>query len=177
MRQVYLDKPCRALGEVLEELLKADIIVMGPGSLYTSVLPNFCVQDLCDAIRASRAVKIYACNIMTQPGETLGYKASDHVRAVLEHCGRGIVNNVLVNDNMEVPAYLLERYQKEGAALVKPDRGALEKLGVRVFGADLVDARSDTIRHSAMQLGQSVMDIYRQVRFIDSVIHHKTYGP
>ena len=96
---------------------------------------------------------------------------------MLEHCGRGIVNNVLVNDNMEVPAYLLERYQKEGAALVKPDRGALEKLGVRVFGADLVDARSDTIRHSAMQLGQSVMDIYRQVRFIDSVIHHKTYGP
>ena len=102
------------LPEALLALQEADAIVLGPGSLYTSVIPNLLVPGIAQAIADSNATKIYACNVMTQPGETTGYTASDHLRAILQHTTPELVDYVLVNTAAIEPA-LLQRYQAEGA--------------------------------------------------------------
>jgi uncharacterized cofD-like protein len=98
VRRVWLEpNNPPAFPQVVRAILSADMIAVGPGSLYTSILPNLLVPDLSEAIRSSRALKIYVCNVATQPGETDGYNCGDHVRALEEHIGGGIFDMILAN--------------------------------------------------------------------------------
>jgi len=138
--------------EVIHAIRSADAILLGPGSLYTSILPNLLVKGVAEEIRAFRGPKIYICNVMTQPGETEGYAASDHLKALLDHAGGGIVNSVVANTG-RISTKILRRYAREGSIPVLPDREALRKLGVAVVEADVVRS-DDFVRHDSKKLGR-----------------------
>ncbi|BDG61668.1 gluconeogenesis factor YvcK family protein [Caldinitratiruptor microaerophilus] len=147
VRRVFLDPPDAApVADALQAIAEADAIVLGPGSLYTSILPNLLVPGIAEAIRRSPAVKIYVCNVMTQPGETDAYTAADHVRAILAHAGQGLIDWVVVN-TAPVPAHVEQRYATQGARPVPVDVAEIERLGVQVVRADVADTDADLVRH------------------------------
>jgi uncharacterized cofD-like protein len=143
--------------EALAALEAAEVIVLGPGSLYTSVIPNLLVGGVGGAIRRSKAVKIYVCNVMTQPGETDGYTVADHVRAIQEHAGPGLIDCVLVNTR-PVPEHLREKYREQGAAPVERDPERLAELGVVAVEADLASL-TDLVRHDPDRLAQAILGL------------------
>lgn len=142
----------RAYPEALRAILEADIIVAGPGSLFTSVLPNLLVEDIARAIRASRALKIYVCNVATQRGETDGFSVGDHVEALQRHVGRDVFRHVLVNDNFNVK---LDSYS--ATELVSLDYEA--DGGYQVVSADVVDPQKPW-RHDPQKLARNLMNFY-----------------
>ncbi|MBO5651919.1 MAG: YvcK family protein, partial [Selenomonas sp.] len=113
----------------LDALKNADAIILGPGSLYTSIMPNLLVDGVAEAIRKSKAIKIYICNVMSQPGETDGYTASMHAKAIIDHGGKGIIDYMLVNDSPISPE-MQEFYAGKGAYPVEVDEEAINALGV-----------------------------------------------
>lgn len=140
--------------EVKESIEKADVIVIGPGSLYTSILPNLLVKGIVDAIRDSDALKLYVCNVMTQPGETDGYTAADHAEAIIDHCGKGVFDYIVVN-NQQGSAELRKKYEEEGAYPVEIDRDRLNKLGIEIIEADLLKKES-YLRHDPEALADLI---------------------
>lgn len=151
-----------ALPEAVEAICHADAVLLGPGSLFTSVMPNLLVGGITDAIRRSGAPKAYVCNVMTQPGETDGFTAADHVRAILEHVGPGVVECVIVNTG-EVHPRLAERYRQEGAYPVAANPKEIEAFGVSVAGGDLI---SDThyARHDPERLALAIVKLLTEVK-------------
>jgi uncharacterized cofD-like protein len=152
VRRVYL-KPASVppLADVLEAIADADLIVLGPGSLYTSVLPNLLVDGVTEAIRRSHAVKVYVCNVMTQNGETRRFKASDHARVLMAAGGRGVFDHVLVNTRAPRSQALLARYAQERAEPVEADVAAVEALGCRCLAEDLL-SEDGLVRHDARKV-------------------------
>ena len=149
----------RPLPEALEALESADLIVLGPGSLYTSVIPNLLVAEVCRALKSTRAEVVYVCNVMSQPGETDGYNAADHVAALLRHGVAGMIDVVLVNDTLASPD--LERvYQDAGARPVPVDDDRLAQLGVRVVHASLATG-SNVFRHDPALLTETLLRFAR----------------
>ena len=146
-----------AVQSSLDAIRNAEAIVLGPGSLYTSVIPNLLVEGIGDAICRSKAVKIYICNVMTQPGETDGYTASMHVKAIMDHEGRNAVDYVIVNST-PVPEDLKRKYAETGAYPVVVDDDALNQLGVGIIKADLITSK-DAIHHDPKKLCDSVMRV------------------
>ena len=142
------------LREVLDAIAGADAIVLGPGSLYTSVLPNFLVDGIARAVSESRAVRMYVCNVMTQPGETDAFTASAHVRALLEHAGARVCDYAIVNE--QPPRRLLEAYAEGGQIPVDADRAAIAALGVRVVGANVI-SETQNVRHDPQRLSDVVL--------------------
>ena len=126
---------------------RADLVVLGPGSLYTSVIPNLLIPEVRDALKETRAWVVYVCNVMTQPGETDGYTAADHLDALHRHGLAGLVDVVLVND-APVSADLVASYQRYGARPVVVDEERLREPGVKVAHAP-VAAESDVVRHDS----------------------------
>jgi uncharacterized cofD-like protein len=146
-----------ALPQTLAEIAAADLIVVGPGSLYTSVIPNLLVREIPQAIVASTALKAYVCNLMTQPNETLGMSASAHLRAIYEHTGRPIFDCALVNRAV-VPAEILSKYAAEGAEQVRCDREQLNHAGLRVVEGDYLGfAKPDSSLGSCTKPGHDVL--------------------
>jgi len=177
---VYLDPPFAApLDEVIAAIREADAIVLGPGSLYTSIMPNLLVERIGAEIAAASAVKIYVCNVMTQPGETDDYTASDHVRALLRCAGANVCEVAVVND--ELPRKLREAYAEEGQVPVAVDEDELAKLGVRVVRANVI-SETDTVRHDSDRLAAVVVSIVDEavaqratyVRFAKSAVSTAT---
>ena len=150
-----------ALPAALEAIADAELILLGPGSLYTSMIPNLLVDGVSEAVCRSRALKMYICNIMTQDGETEGMTASDHVAALLHHSGPGLVDLCLCN-SAPVRPRLVERYKEEDAAPIVVDREAIEALGVELVERPVSSETSNYARHSVTRLAQAVMDIYRE---------------
>ena len=150
----------RATPAALEALREADMILLGPGSLYTSIIPNLLVDGVVEAICASDALKVYVCNIMTQEGETEGYTAADHVSALLAHGAPGLVDVCLAN-SAPVRSGLLERYRREDAAPLVVDRERLEEMGLEVAERPVASHTSDYARHCADRLAQAVMELYQ----------------
>ncbi|GAC1306412.1 MAG: YvcK family protein [Vulcanimicrobiaceae bacterium] len=144
----------KPLLEVLDAIADADAIVLGPGSLYTSILPNFLVDGIAAAVASAPAVKIYICNVMTQPGETDAFTASAHVRVLLEQAQARVCDTVVINE--EPPRKLLEVYAEEGQLPVAPDRAVIEAMGLRVVGASVVSETS-TVRHDPTRLADVVL--------------------
>ncbi|MDR5683426.1 MAG: YvcK family protein [Armatimonadota bacterium] len=158
IRRVYL-KPAdaRAVPEVLDAITHADLILLGPGSLFTSVLPNLLVTGIGDALRRAEAPVVQIVNVMTQPGETDGFRASDHVRAVVEHAGP-IVRAAIVNDQMPRNAVLLQRYRGEGAVPVEPDLDRIRQMGLVPFAYGLI-SETELVRHNPTSLAEAVLDV------------------
>jgi uncharacterized cofD-like protein len=158
IRRVHLNPPnALPLKGALEAIHSADLITIGPGSLYTSLIPNMLVKEVIDAVRASKAAKLYIQNIMTQPGETVGYSASDHVLALAEHCGGILFPNVLVN-NRPPSAEMIKKYEAEHASVVDVDRDKLRQLGLTVVEKDLL-TEDGNIRHDPDRLAQAVFEM------------------
>ena len=151
----------KALPEAVRAIGEAELILLGPGSLYTSVIPNLLVDGIADAVRASDALKIYICNIMTQDGETEGMTASDHVKALLDHSGPGLVDLCLCNSAPVRPG-LVERYREEDAAPIVVDRAAIEALGVGAVTRPLASETLNYARHSFARLAEAVMELYNE---------------
>ena len=144
----------KAPEEALKAIRKAEVILLGPGSLYTSVIPNLLVPGLAEAIRENPAPKVYICNVMTQPGETDNYTAIDHLKAIEAHVGPGLIDILVVN-NGTPSEELLERYGAEGSIPVIVDRDGIEEMGIRVIEADLI-SREDLVRHDPMKLSKLI---------------------
>ncbi|MBR2215470.1 MAG: YvcK family protein [Selenomonadaceae bacterium] len=139
----------------LEALRTADTIILGPGSLYTSIMPNLMVEGVAEVIRQSKAVKIYICNVMTEPGETDGYTASMHAKAIIDHAGQGVIDYMLVNSHPispEMQAY----YAEKGAYPVLIDEEAINDLGIGFIKADIIN-ETDVIRHDPEKLSHNVI--------------------
>ena len=151
----------QALPEAIRAIEEADLILLGPGSLYTSVIPNLLVDGISEAVCASKAMKIYICNIMTQDGETEGMTASDHVKALLRHSGPGLVDICLCNSAPVRPG-LLERYKEEDAAPIVVDKEAIEALGVELVTRPLASETLDYARHSFARLSAAVLELYEE---------------
>ena len=139
----------------LDALKNTDAVVLGPGSLYTSIMPNLLIDGMADALCRSKAVKIYICNVMTQPGETDGYTASMHVKAILDHAGRDAIDFVLVN-SAPISPEMQEFYAAKGAYPVEVDEDALNALGVGFVKADII-SETDVIHHDPDKLSRAVM--------------------
>jgi uncharacterized cofD-like protein len=151
---------CRPLPETLAAIRDADLITLGPGSLYTSLIPNLLVHGIPEQIARSRAVKVLVCNLMTQPGESRGYSAADHVRALHEHAGRKLFDHVVLNTR-PLSRALLERYAAERAEPVQLDLDAVRALGVKPLGADLL-LEDHVARHDSRRLAQLLLLLARQ---------------
>ena len=147
---------CKALPDVIQAIRDAELIILGPGSLYTSVIPNLLVKEISEEIIKSKAKKIYVCNIMTQPGETDNYTVSDHLKALIQHAGSNkIVDAVLVNDYL--PDNLAGKYQEAGSYPVKLDVPEVKKLGIKIFAKKLIqDSREGLVRHSSTRVARAV---------------------
>lgn len=155
IKRVFLEpEDCYPVAEALQAIEEADAVVLGPGSLYTSIIPNLLVRGIPDAIKKSSALKIYVCNVMTQPGETDGYSASDHLKAILNHVG-SVVDYIVVNRE-EVPSKLRTRYRKQGAIPVVADVKEIEKSGVKAVPWQLVQ-ESNVVRHHPEKLARLIM--------------------
>jgi uncharacterized cofD-like protein len=158
IKRIYLEpSPAAPFEEVLVDILNAEAIVLGPGSLYTSVIPNLLVDGICDAIETSKAIKIYVCNIMTQPGETLGYTATDHIKALFDH-GLKSLDYVIVNKG-EIPEEYRQRYIRDLSEPVKYDKEEIEKMGIKVVEEDLVTVKQEYIRHDEQKLAEIIVDL------------------
>lgn len=153
---------CTALEDVIQAIRNAELIILGPGSLYTSVIPNLLVKQISEEIIKSKAKKIYVCNIMTQPGETDNYTVSDHLKALIQHSGSNkIVDAVLVNDYL--PEKLADIYQKSGSYPVKLDAQEVKKLGIKIVAKKLIqDNKEGLVRHSSNRVARAVYYWFRK---------------
>jgi uncharacterized cofD-like protein len=150
-----------ALPESLEAIRQADMIVLGPGSLYTSVIPNLLVKGVAQAVAESDAVRVYVLNIMTQDGETERYTASDHVRALQLHGSRRLFDFCLAND-APIPGDIRAKYAAEGASPTVLDIQEVERLGVRLLTAPVADWSTGRVRHDPQRLARELMALYRE---------------
>lgn len=145
-----------ALAEAVRAVEEADILVLGPGSLYTSILPNLCLSGLRDALRRTRALRVFVVNVMTQPGETDGFSAADHLAALQRHVGAPGVDLVVVNNGAIAPERL-HSYREQGAAPVAPAVAACHALGVQAVAADVV-TRQGLVRHDPDRLARALLE-------------------
>ncbi|SEF59413.1 conserved hypothetical protein, cofD-related [Caloramator fervidus] len=145
------------LQEAIDAINEADCIIIGPGSLYTSVLPNLVIKEVAEAIKKSKALKVYVSNIMTQLGETDEYKLSDHVKAIEKHCGGRIVDFIIAN-NGKTPRDYYEKYKNDGQFMVKNDVENIPEY--KVIQEDLVEINKyGYLRHNTKKLAETIMNL------------------
>ncbi|SHH92577.1 conserved hypothetical protein, cofD-related [Clostridium collagenovorans DSM 3089] len=145
-----------ALPEAVSAIMNADAVILGPGSLYTSVIPNLLVDGIRDALESTLALKMYVCNIMTQPGESDNYTVSDHVKALQNHGGKYIIDDVIVNTG-EVSKGLRDKYLDKGSELVLLDKDKLQELGVGIIQGNFVKIKKGYLRHDTEKLSDIIM--------------------
>lgn len=160
--RVYL-KPTRpvATPEAIKAIEEAKIIVLGPGSLYTSIIPNLLIKEITDSIVGSEAIKVYVCNIMTQPGETDGYSASDHIKVLISHSHPHIFDYCILNSG-GISKEILKRYEQENSYPVVCDIQNIENMGYRVIEDNIVVAQ-DVIRHDSEKLAAIIMGFIEEI--------------
>ena len=141
----------------LAALAAADLIIIGPGSLYTSVLPNLVIGPIANGLRNARALRVYICNVMTQPNETDGYTAQDHLRAIIEHAG--LIVDVMVMNGRKPSPSILETYAAMNQFPVAFDLEAIRTLGVTAFFGDII-AEENYVRHDPAALAQTIFQLY-----------------
>ena len=151
------------LKESIDSIMDADIVLLGPGSLYTSIIPNLLVTDISQALKETKAEVVYILNIMTQPGETNGYSVTDHVAAIIDHANSNIIDKIVVNSK-EVDKYAKYRYKSiENSTpiyITDEDRENMEKLGIEIIEADICDISYDYIVHDSNKLMKTILERY-----------------
>lgn len=163
VKRLFTDpEDCKPLEDVIKEIKEADLIILGPGSLYTSVIPNLLIKEISQEIAASNAHKIYVCNIMTQPGETDGYSVSSHIDAIINHAGsKNIMEAVLVNDFL--PENLAEKYKLADSFPVNLDTENVKRAGVKIISKKLIeDSKEGLVRHSSNRVARAIYHWYRK---------------
>lgn len=154
IKRVFLSpKDVQPLTETIHAIRQADLIIIGPGSLYTSILPNLLVPRIGEEVCKAKAKKIYICNLMTQAGETLDFTASDHVKAIYDHLDCKMIDTILVNSE-EIPPEVLERYNEEFAKPVHYDLSTLYDLGLEVVHGEIACLDQDVIRHDTKEVAK-----------------------
>ena len=156
---------CKPAADVIEAINSADLIILGPGSLYTSIIPNLLVEGIAEAVSNSNAAKIYVCNVMTQPGETDNYSVSDHIKALFSHAvksgaSKRLFDAVLVNDSL--PLSLIEKYEEKDSLPVEEDTGAIKNLGVEIVRAKLIEDNKELVRHNPSKVAKAIYYWYRK---------------
>ncbi len=150
-----------ALRESVEAIENAELILIGPGSLYTSIIPNLLTAGIAEAISNSDALKVYVLNVTTEDGETENYTASDHVQAILSHSGCSIFDYCLANSTA-LPDSIAERYAVHGACQTVVDLNELEKLGIKPVLRPMLDCSGGYAHHDSNRLAQEIMELYRE---------------
>jgi uncharacterized cofD-like protein len=153
----------RPLDAALEAIAEADVITMGPGSLFTSVIPNLLVTGIPAAIRKSKAVKAYFVNLMSQPGETTDFRASDHIQAIHRHARGKLLDYAVVNIR-PVTSAAKERYAREAAMPIENDLDAIFRMGIKVMGAKLAFISDDKVRHDSAATAAAVVKLAQEGR-------------
>lgn len=157
IKRVYLDPAyCRPSKESFEAIDDADVIILGPGSLYTSVVPNLLVSGISERVAKSKAPKVYVCNVMTQPGETDNYTAFDHLNTIVAHTQPDIINYCIVNTG-KVPPELLKKYEDEGSYPVLADSDRIIEKGYKVIEVNIVNT-TDYVRHDSKKISKIIID-------------------
>ncbi len=151
----------RALAASIEAIEQAELIVLGPGSLYTSIIPNLLVDGIADAVAGSDAVRVYVLNIMTQDGETEHYRASDHVRALMEHAGGCRLFDYCLANSAPLPEDVLDRYRRMDSEPTQVDEENIRAMGVEVVSAPVADPAAVKARHQPLMLAGELMRLYR----------------
>ncbi|KAA6447538.1 MULTISPECIES: gluconeogenesis factor YvcK family protein [Bacillus] len=149
------------LPETLEVIRGADLIIIGPGSLYTSILPNLLVPKIGEEVLKASAKKVYICNVMTQPGETLNYSAADHVKALNDHMDRPFIDTILIN-NEDIPDEIKQKYAKELARPVDFNVDDLKTMGLEVIRDRIVTYKNDVIRHDTHKVASLLVDLLKE---------------
>ncbi|MEF9952363.1 MAG: YvcK family protein [Clostridium sp.] len=157
IESIFLEPKPKALDDALFAIKNADCIIIGPGSLYTSILPNLIIDEVAKEIKSSAAMKVYVANIMTQPGETTGYKLSSHIEAIEKICGKGIIDIVIANKGY-VPDSYFEKYKDDGQEKVILDTENIPR-SIMVVYEDLVDLSKGFVRHSTDKLSRVIMNL------------------
>jgi uncharacterized cofD-like protein len=153
---------CRPLKDTLDAIARADVITLGPGSLYTSVIPNLLVSGIPQAIEQSRALKLYFVNLMWQPGETIDFSASRHVEAILRHAGRRVMDYVVLN-TAPISSALKQKYAAHDVQPVANDFEKLNALGMKILAADLV-GDSKLVRHDPATTAKVIVELAARTR-------------
>lgn len=158
IKKLYLDPyKARVNKKVLEAISEADCIIFGPGSLFTSIIPNLLVDDIREVIKQSNAIKVYVCNIMTQPNETDGFSASDHIKTLFKYMGGNFLDFVLLNSREGSPE-ILKKYAEKGAFPVKVDKKNIKELDVNIVYDDLME-ESNYLRHDFKNLARLIINL------------------
>ena len=146
----------KPLEEAIKSINGADVIIMGPGSLYTSIIPNLLVKGISEAICKSDAKKVYISNVMTQPGETDGFKVSNHLKVLMDY---GVAENIdyVIANNGIIPSDIKEKYARENAELVVLDYENINNLNVKIIEADLIKITKRYVKHNADKLAELIM--------------------
>lgn len=151
----------KALSDTIKAITNAKLLIFGPGSLYTSIIPNLLVDGIVDAVRASSARKVYVCNVMTQDGETENYTAIDHVRALFAHSYDMLFDTCIVN-SAKISGELIEKYAEEGAEPMPVDKKAFSDMGIKLISRPLISENTPLARHDPERLAEVIMEIYRE---------------
>lgn len=164
INRVYLNQTnVKPLNEAIEAIMDADIVVLGPGSLYTSIIPNLLVDGVCEALSKTKAIIVYVCNVMTQPCETDGYTLSEHIKAIEKHSKKGIIDYCIVN-TADIPYELKERYEKDGAEMVKVDSEVVDKMGIEIVSGDFKAIINNSyVRHDSNKLAKQVIQLVSEL--------------
>lgn len=157
IRQVRLQPESpQALPASISAIQEADMIVLGPGSLYTSIIPNLLVDGITDAIMSSDALKVYVCNVMTEDGETEGYTVSDHIAAIFQHSSPGLFNICLTNSS-PIPTEVANRYAQEGSELIHGDPEQCKQMGVEMLNRPIATVKNGFVRHHSERLAKELI--------------------
>ncbi|MCI9063159.1 MAG: YvcK family protein [Clostridia bacterium] len=159
INRVYLNPTnCKPTKGVIEAIENADSIIIGPGSLYTNIIPNLLVNGVAKAIRDSKAKKLYVCNIMTEPGLTDNYSVSDHINAIREHCGEGLIDYCLYDTGEVIPEFI-KKYNRDGADLVEQDTSKVQEKRIKFAKENLSVIVDDCVRHNSTLIADFAIQI------------------
>ena len=157
--RVYLNPSnCKPTPGVIEAIQNADSIIIGPGSIYTNIIPNLLVNGVARAIKDSKAKKFYVCNIMTEPGLTDNYSVADHINSIIEHCGEGLIDYCLYDTGEVIPEYI-KKYNLDGADLVEQDLRNVKDRRIKFIKENLSLIKDDSVRHNANLIADIVIQV------------------
>lgn len=160
IKRVYYSKEgAKALSEAVEAIMEADLVLLGPGSLYTSIIPNLLLSEISEALSKTSAECVYCCNIMTQPGETTGYSASEHIKAIHQHAGYSFIDKIIVNDD-EINSKVYERYREQHSDIVEIDEKKLSQMNIKIIKSRLVSYNNvGEVRHNAKKVAATIFSL------------------
>jgi uncharacterized cofD-like protein len=159
IKRVYFDKKPKAVKETIEAIREADLVVVGIGSLYTSIMPNLIIDELKIAILESKAQKVYVANAMEQPGETTGYSVGDHIKAIYSHVGDKFFDSIIVNSK-KIPSEILAKYSKQDVKEIVVDMDVLKSYSLKVISEPLIEiSEKQTVRHHPLKLAAVIYSL------------------